>query len=160
MSRVQRRPASASGRWSRGQTLVEFALVAPIFFLVLFGIIEGGRFIYHYEMVNAATREGARYAIIHGSNAPDGCISGPMLNPPPPPNCYDAPADRVRQAVRDAALGPIGDGGFTTINVTYPQGDNDRGSPVRVDVVFTYSPILAVLPTITITAESNLVINN
>ena len=29
-------------RRSRGQALAEFALVAPIFFLLLFGIIEGG----------------------------------------------------------------------------------------------------------------------
>ena len=65
-------------RRTRGQTLVEFALVAPLFFLLLFAIIEGGRFVFFYEVLNNATREGARYAIIHGSNAADGCPSGPM----------------------------------------------------------------------------------
>jgi len=29
--------------------MVEFALVAPLFFLLLFGIIEAGRFIFYYE---------------------------------------------------------------------------------------------------------------
>ena len=48
--------------------MVEFALVAPMFFLVLFGIIEAGRFIYYYETLNNATREGARYAIVNGAN--------------------------------------------------------------------------------------------
>ena len=54
---------------SAAQALVEFALVAPIFFLLLFAIIEGGRFMMYYQTLNNATREGARYAIVHGSNS-------------------------------------------------------------------------------------------
>src|SRR5690242_12105624 len=65
----------------RGQAMVEFALVAPIFFLLLFAIIEGGRFIFYYETLNNATREGARYAIVHGSNAK--CPAGPSGPMPP-----------------------------------------------------------------------------
>ena len=38
------RPAKPRNQ-SRGQALVEFALVAPVFFLILFAVIEGGRFI-------------------------------------------------------------------------------------------------------------------
>ena len=34
----------------------------------LFGIIEAGRFIFYYETLNNATREGARYAIVNGAN--------------------------------------------------------------------------------------------
>ena len=49
--------------------MVEFALVAPLFFLLLFGIIEAGRFIFYYETLNNATREGARYAIVNGANS-------------------------------------------------------------------------------------------
>ena len=74
------------GRTSAGQALVEFALVAPIFFLLLFGIIEAGRFILFYEALNNATREGARYAIVHGSNS--SCPSGPM--PPGDPRTSGA----------------------------------------------------------------------
>ena len=57
------------GRRSRGQALPEFALVAPLFFLLLFGIIEAGRFIYYYEILSNATREGARYAIVNGAGS-------------------------------------------------------------------------------------------
>ena len=53
-------------RRHKGQVLAEFALVAPLFFLLLFGIIEAGRFIYYYETLSSATREGARYAIVNG----------------------------------------------------------------------------------------------
>src|SRR6185295_11724401 len=74
-----RRSASGSlacSRRSRGQALAEFALVAPIFFLVLFAVIEAGRFMFYYETLNNATREGARYAIVHGVNSFD-CTGRP-----------------------------------------------------------------------------------
>ena len=77
----------------RGQAMVELRLVAPLFFILLFAIIEGGRFVFYYEMLNSATRDGARYAIIHGSNAADGCPSGPM--PGGEPSC-DLTGRRLR----------------------------------------------------------------
>lgn len=49
----------------RGQTLVEFALIAPIFFLIVFGLIDGGRAIYAYSTVANAARVGARAAIVN-----------------------------------------------------------------------------------------------
>ena len=48
-------------------------IVAPMFFLLLFGIIEVGRFIFYYEVLSNATREGARYAIVNGSSSCLGC---------------------------------------------------------------------------------------
>ena len=47
----------------RGQTLVEFALILPIFLLLLVGIFDFGRAIYAYSTVNNAAREGGRLAI-------------------------------------------------------------------------------------------------
>lgn len=47
----------------RGATVVEFAVVAPLLFLLLFGVIEIGRLIATYTSVSAAAREGARYAV-------------------------------------------------------------------------------------------------
>ena len=48
-----------------GQALVEFALISVIFFLLLFGIIEGARAIYAYNTVANAARVGARTAIVN-----------------------------------------------------------------------------------------------
>jgi Flp pilus assembly protein TadG len=45
--------------------LVEFALVAPILFLVLFGIIEFGIVLYDKAMITNAAREGARAGIVY-----------------------------------------------------------------------------------------------
>ncbi len=49
---------------TRGQSLVEFALVVPIFFLLLFGFIDVGRFVYTTTAYGQAAREGARYASV------------------------------------------------------------------------------------------------
>jgi Flp pilus assembly protein TadG len=43
---------------SRGQASSEFALVAPIFFLLLFGLIDFGRYVYYVQILNNAAREG------------------------------------------------------------------------------------------------------
>lgn len=155
------------GRRSRGQTLVEFALVAPWFFLLLFAIIEGGRFVFFYEVLNNATREGARYAIIHGSNAADGCPSGPMAGGNP----CDPSGARVDTAVVNAAFKIANSGQFDSIDAYWcpssgpkpcpgAELNNDRGNPVTVRAVFTYRAIMPLLPPLQITSESTLVINN
>jgi Flp pilus assembly protein TadG len=50
---------------TRGQTLVEFALILPIFILVLVGIFDGGRLVFAYHTVNNAAREGGREATVN-----------------------------------------------------------------------------------------------
>lgn len=49
---------------TRGQTLVEFALIVPLFVLVLVGIFDLGRAIYAYSTISNASREAARLAIV------------------------------------------------------------------------------------------------
>lgn len=46
-----------------GQSMVEFAILAPIFFLLLLGTIDLGRAIYIYNTISDAAREGTRAAI-------------------------------------------------------------------------------------------------
>src|ERR671918_2617172 len=50
---------------SRGQTLVEFALIIPLFVLLLFGILDFGRAVLAYNSISNAAREGARTAIVN-----------------------------------------------------------------------------------------------
>ena len=49
---------------SRGQTLVEFAICMPIFVLLIFSLIEGGRFMFTWVLLSEATREGIRAAVL------------------------------------------------------------------------------------------------
>lgn len=158
MSSLVAAPRGRRPRKPKGQALVEFALVAPVFFLLLFAIIEGGRFIFFYQALNNATREGARYAIVHGSNS--SCPSGPMPpGDPAPTGCYDAPGANVVERVKDTAFGILG----STVVVTPTWGalGNGREADVTVTAEFTYSTLAPIpFPQITMKAESTLVINN
>lgn len=55
---------------ARGQALVEFALVFPLIFMLLLGVLDLGRYIFADNEVTNAAREGIRTAIVN-QNAPD-----------------------------------------------------------------------------------------
>lgn len=61
------RRGAVNGR--RGAAVVEFAVVAPLFFLLIFGIIEYGRMVMVQQVITNAAREGARQGIIPGSSS-------------------------------------------------------------------------------------------
>lgn len=166
---------SASRRRGRGQALVEFALIAPMLFLLIIGIIELGRLVFFYHTINNAAREGARYAIVHGENSPwDRCPSGPM--PAGATNSCDPDGDNVRGAIQKAAspamcpadlnvacagltFGWSGDPpGFPI----YGGGTNAQGNDVTIHVEYAYAPILSLglWGPINLRAEATLVINN
>lgn len=48
----------------RGAAMVEFAIIASLFFMILFGIIEFGRAFFTYNTLVEATRRGARVAAV------------------------------------------------------------------------------------------------
>jgi Flp pilus assembly protein TadG len=51
----------------KGAAVVEFAVVAPVFFLLVFGIIEYGRMVMVQQLITNASREGARRAVLDGA---------------------------------------------------------------------------------------------
>ncbi len=53
----------------RGTAAVEFALVAPVFFLLVFGMIEFGRMVMVQQVLTNASREGARVGVLDGTTA-------------------------------------------------------------------------------------------
>lgn len=62
--------AVRSPRWlRRGGTLVEFALVATVFFLIVFGIIEIGRAYMVSQLLTEAARRACRQGVIEGSSS-------------------------------------------------------------------------------------------
>jgi Flp pilus assembly protein TadG len=69
-------PNKRNIRDQRGATIVEAALVLPVFFLLLLGIFEFGIIMSAYHTMVAAAREGARVAVI-----------------PDPKNFYNLPND-------------------------------------------------------------------
>lgn len=52
----------------RGQSLMEFALLAPVLFMVMLAIFDFGRLMFMYSQVANGAREGARYGSVTGLN--------------------------------------------------------------------------------------------
>ena len=54
---------------ARGQSLVEFALVLPLFLVLVMGIFDLGLAVFSYNSITNAAREGARLAIVNQDEA-------------------------------------------------------------------------------------------
>jgi len=54
----------------KGSAGIEFALILPVLALLIFGMMECGLALYNLQLVNNASREGARAGIIAGSPKP------------------------------------------------------------------------------------------
>jgi len=67
-------------RRPRGQALVEFALVLPLFLTLMLAIFDIGRVIWARNSLENAAREGARYAIVHGDSIGQSCPVGPSAS--------------------------------------------------------------------------------
>jgi Flp pilus assembly protein TadG len=141
--------------------MVEFALVAPILILMFFGIIEFGRFILTYTELNNATREGARYAIVHGSSS--SCPTGPMPGGNPSPLCNDTAGTAVKNVVvlRGVSLNLS----TSQVTVTWTKfgelASNARSNDVTVTADYAFTTIIPLpIPPISMTARSTLVINH
>jgi hypothetical protein len=60
----------------RGAAAVEFAIVAPVFFVLVFGMIEYGRMVMVQQVLTNASREGARVGVL---DPPTGQMSLPQV---------------------------------------------------------------------------------
>jgi Flp pilus assembly protein TadG len=63
LAKLTRQGKTRRGRDERGVVLVEFALTAMIFFMLVFGILDFARLFQSWVTVQHAAREGARYAV-------------------------------------------------------------------------------------------------
>jgi len=73
-SGLSRRKAPRLLRSERGTAVVEFALVAPILFLLVFGILDFGRALNYYNDLTQLAGQGARAAAVNRN--PDGTAIG------------------------------------------------------------------------------------
>jgi hypothetical protein len=100
------------GPTPRGQTLVELALVLPLFLMVIVGIIALGMGVFYQQQIGNAAREAARYASIHSASSL--FPTAGSYDPATPLDTYPVPggADRkvdgwpyMTAAARDAVFG-------------------------------------------------------
>ena len=109
-----------------GQNLVEFALIGPLFFLLIFGILEGGRLIWTYHTVSNATKEGARYTTVRGSGSTQA----------------DAPANSAGIKARMLELSTGLDGDELSVNMVLLDGDMEDRSRFRIESSYEHDFIV------------------
>lgn len=75
--------------------MTEFALVAPLFFMLLFGILILGMVVFYQQQLTNSAREGARYATLHSATARCPTVSNlaPDAALIPLPNSYNPVCD-------------------------------------------------------------------
>ena len=120
-------------RGEGGQALTEFALISLIFFMLVFGMIDIGRAVWHYNALAEATREGTRYAIVHGGDSSDPSGPGSAYYTPPHSDT------QVSQVVENHA-GSLNTSQLT-VETTWIDGTNEKGNRVTVSSQYTYTPI-------------------
>ncbi len=172
---------STRRRSRRGQALVEFALVLPLFLALLIGAVDLGRAVWANDSLAAAAREAARFAIVHGGSATTKCPVGPpgpdAIIPPASASCqHPSPS---KDGIRAVALGAAqAAGSDVTVTVCYGagcSGDTDavdasgrsatnvRGTPItvvvqgRVDMVL---PSIVGFRSFTLTGSSTMLVNH
>ena len=148
--------SARSKRRSLGQTLVEFSLVLPIFLVMLFGIVDAGRFVYMSSVVSQAAREAARVASVEASwigssDASCGTTGGPIC----PANTNALKADMTTAANRMVKpFGPISTVYFSCTSpgsapsgawTTQSCGTNASTNIVSVRIVMTFTPLTPVI---------------
>ena len=102
----------------RGQTATEFAIVLPIFCLVLFGIIQFGIVFHNYITLTDAVRAGARKGVVsRQSGNPQGDTIAAVRN-------AAKNLDQGKLAVSVSPSPPWARGSELTVNATYPYSVN------------------------------------
>ena len=132
-------------RRTRGQALLEFALVFPVLVVLLFGIVDFGRAIYDYNTLANAARAGVRVAIVNQNGAGAGCATGSGATPP----------DTTRVSAHDCAVQAALAMGPVSASVSYRNPtDTAACSPVQVGclavvtITYAYRPITPVISSI------------
>jgi Flp pilus assembly protein TadG len=117
-------PAAARPR--RGITLVESALILPVFFLLVIGMIVAGLGVFRYEEVASLSREGSRWASVHGNTYAQATGNSPATA-----------EDVYNQAILPNVVAL--DQSKLTYAVTWSP-DNRQGSRVTVQVKYHWVP--------------------
>jgi len=106
----------------KGQALVEFALLVPIFAILLFAIVDFGMGFYSWITVTNSAREGARVGAVH---APLGVASSPCFGKASLEQCiYDRVLDSADLADEATKM---------TVTITNAQGQSGESVVVKVD---------------------------
>ena len=141
-----KRPRIFRGR-EKGQAMVEFSLLGIVLFIMVFGMIDAGRAVWNYNTLSHATREGTRYAIVHGADSSN--PSGPdSVNFTPPSDDV-----MVRQTIEKYGSGLDPD--RLTVAAEWLDGSNERGNSIKVTSSYDYEPMFNFFGALSFTLSSS-----
>jgi Flp pilus assembly protein TadG len=118
----------------RGQAIVEFALVVPIFLILVFGILEYAFYVKNAITIANAAREGARYATV-GKTTTD--IQGRVIQEAKP----------LTVASNSVSCEFSTDNGATYQTLADANSKNTApvGSLIRITVTYRHKPLTGVI---------------
>jgi Flp pilus assembly protein TadG len=122
---ILRRPTRAATGRSRGQAIAEFAIVIPLFLLLLVGLFDLGRAIFAYNTLTNAAREGARTAIVNQyqpsivQRAKNSTAIVELNDPSVTVNFYQTKPDGTPDTTRTCALVAVGCLAVVSFEATY-----------------------------------------
>jgi Flp pilus assembly protein TadG len=113
-------------RKRRGATLVESAIIYSVTLLIMIGLIVGGLGLFRYQQVASMSREGARWASVHGAEYE-------VVTNQPAATAEDVYNNAI--ITKAVAMDP----GNITYSVVW-NPDNMQGSSVSVTVNYQWIP--------------------
>lgn len=131
-------------RQQTAQSLIEFALLIPLLFVLIMGLFDIGRAIFYYAVMNTAAREGTRFAIVqpdcnYHSN-PSDCSGGYV-------DAYPLTCDNAQSLANVSICNKI-ETMFFNINelssstITINHGTFGSDDPfISIDIAFLFEPI-------------------
>jgi len=149
-----RRSAGARRQRTLGQGLAEFALVLPMFILLVLAVLDVGRVVWALDDIGHAAREAARYASVHGNNTLTVCPTGPSLTGSPASGCPTWTPDSKEPTRIQARSILAAAGSGTTVYVCYYDstacsGDTDQSSASNGRGEFVKVTVTTTVPLIT-----------
>lgn len=119
-----------SRRRRRGAALLEFALVASLFFALLLGLLQFGVYLNATNTLWNLSREGARFAVVQRNDNP---------------NANQAIIDHISKAAPEGMLPPTVDANKLSVDI-YPSDPSSRtkGSEVKITLRYDMSDKLFV----------------
>jgi Flp pilus assembly protein TadG len=117
-------PSRHAWRNRPGQSLVEFVLIAPLLFLLIFGLIEFARAWNIRHVVTDAAREAARFTVVSTHALESSQMTEAQQ--------ADSAMSLIATALRSAGLSP------DQATITIDNGGGMREQPSRVSITYPY----------------------
>jgi hypothetical protein len=114
----------------RGATIIEMALVLPVFLSLTIGMLDLGIAVFRQHALGHAARQAARLAVVHGEMADRLGIWGP----PEQPSLVQGTADTDFHEIAPTIRPLLSEFDLSSVNVAmeWVDGNNDLGSKLQV----------------------------